>query len=30
VRTRVRVIKQDGTTALVYTPLRMARCRDAA
>ena len=30
VRTRVRVVKQDGTTALVYTPLRMVRCRDAA
>jgi acyl dehydratase len=28
VRTRVRVKKQDGTTALVYTPLRMVRCRD--
>jgi acyl dehydratase len=27
VRTRVRVIKQDGTTALVYTPLRLVRCR---
>ena len=27
VRTRVRVVKQDGTTALVYTPLRMVRCR---
>jgi acyl dehydratase len=27
VRTRVRVKKQDGTTALVYTPLRMVRCR---
>src|SRR5712691_4461115 len=24
----VRVVKQDGTTALVYTPLRMVRCRD--
>ena len=30
VRTRVSVKKQDGTTALVYTPLRMVRCRDAA
>src|SRR6266567_2241338 len=30
VRTRVRVVKQDGTTALVYTPLRMVRCRDEA
>lgn len=30
VRTRVRVVKQDGKTALVYTPLRLVRCRDAA
>src|SRR5262249_24977083 len=30
VRTRVRVVKQDGTTALTYTPLRMVRCRGAA
>ena len=29
VRTRVRVVKQDGTIALTYTPLRMIRCRDA-
>jgi acyl dehydratase len=29
VRTRVRVNKQDGTVALVYTPLRMVRCRNA-
>jgi len=29
VRTRVRVVKQDGTTALTYTPLRMVRCRGA-
>jgi acyl dehydratase len=29
VRTRVRVVKQDGTPALTYTPLRMVRCRDA-
>ena len=28
VRTRVAVKKQDGTTALVYTPLRMVRCRE--
>ena len=28
VRTRVRVVKQDGGTALVYTPLRMVRCRE--
>ena len=27
VRTRVRVVKQDGTTALTYTPLRMVKCR---
>src|SRR5256714_12267185 len=27
VRTRVRVVKQDGTVALTYTPLRMVRCR---
>ena len=30
VRTRVTVKKQDGTTALVYTPLRMVKCRDVA
>jgi len=29
VRTRVRVVKQDGTTALTYTPLRMVKCRKA-
>jgi acyl dehydratase len=29
VRTRGRVAKQDGTTALTYTPLRMVRCRTA-
>jgi acyl dehydratase len=29
VRTRVRVVKHDGTTALTYTPLRMVKCRDA-
>ena len=29
VRTRVRVVKQDGTTALTYTPLRMVKCREA-
>lgn len=28
VRTRNRVLKQDGTLALVYTPLRMIKCRD--
>src|SRR5689334_485886 len=27
VRTRVRVVKQDGTPALTYTPLRMVKCR---
>jgi acyl dehydratase len=27
VRTRVNVVKQDGTVALVYTPLRMVKCR---
>jgi acyl dehydratase len=30
VRTRVRVVKQDGTIALTYTPLRMVRCRATA
>jgi acyl dehydratase len=29
VRTRNRVVKQDGTVALTYTPLRMIRCREA-
>lgn len=28
VRTRNRVIKQDGKVALIYTPLRMVKCRD--
>src|SRR5579862_1141506 len=28
VRTRVEVKKQDGKTALVYTPLRMVKCRE--
>jgi acyl dehydratase len=28
VRTRVQVKKADGTTALVYTPLRMVRCKE--
>jgi acyl dehydratase len=27
VRTRVRVVKHDRTTALTYTPLRMVKCR---
>lgn len=30
VRTRNRVMKQDGKVALTYTPLRMIKCRDAA
>jgi acyl dehydratase len=29
VRTRIRVVKQDGTAALTYTPLRMIKCRSA-
>ncbi len=29
VRTRNQVVKQDGTVALIYTPLRMIRCRSA-
>jgi acyl dehydratase len=29
VRTRNRVVKQNGKVALVYTPLRMIKCRDA-
>ena len=29
VRTRVRVVKKDGTVALTYTPLRMVKCRTA-
>lgn len=28
VRTRNRVVKQDGKIALIYTPLRMVKCRD--
>ena len=28
VRTRNRVVKQDGTVALTYTPLRLIKCRD--
>ncbi|MEQ8815721.1 MAG: MaoC/PaaZ C-terminal domain-containing protein [Thalassobaculum sp.] len=27
VRTRNKVVKQDGTVALVYTPLRLIKCR---
>ena len=29
VRTRNRVVKQDGTVVLEYTPLRMVKCRNA-
>jgi acyl dehydratase len=29
VRTRNRIVKQDGTVAITYTPLRMIKCRDA-
>ncbi len=28
VRTRNRVVKHDGKVALIYTPLRMVKCRD--
>lgn len=28
VRTRNKVVKQDGTVAIIYTPLRMIKCRD--
>jgi len=28
VRTRIRVKKQDATVALIYTPLRMVKCRE--
>jgi len=30
VRTRNRVIKQDGVVALTYTPMRMIKCREEA
>ncbi|HEV7393822.1 MAG TPA: MaoC/PaaZ C-terminal domain-containing protein [Burkholderiales bacterium] len=30
VRTSNRVVKQDGTVALVYTPLRMIKCKQKA
>lgn len=30
VRTRNRIVKQDGTVALEYTPLRMIKCRGAS
>jgi len=29
VRTRNRVVKQDGTVVLTYTPLRMVKCRNS-
>ncbi|MFT5447133.1 MAG: acyl dehydratase [Gammaproteobacteria bacterium] len=29
VRTRNRIVKQDGAVAIEYTPLRMMKCRDA-
>ena len=28
VRTRNKVVKQDGTVALIYTPLRMIKCKN--
>jgi acyl dehydratase len=28
VRTRIRVKKRDGTVALIYTRLRMVKCRE--
>ena len=30
VRTRNRIVKQDGKVAITYTPLRMIKCRNAA
>lgn len=30
VRTRNRIVKQDGKVAITYTPLRMIKCRGAA
>lgn len=30
VRTRNRVVKHDGTVALVHTPLRMIKCGEGA
>jgi acyl dehydratase len=30
VRSRVNIVKQDGTVAITYTPLRMVKCREAA
>ena len=29
-RTRIRVVKQNSTVALTYTPLRMIKCREVA
>lgn len=29
VRSRVRILRQDGTVAITYTPLRMVKCRSA-
>ncbi|GLQ05071.1 MaoC family dehydratase [Sneathiella chinensis] len=29
VRTRNRIVKQDGTVAITYTPLRMIKCKSA-
>ena len=29
VRSRVNIVKQDGTVAITYTPLRMFKCREA-
>jgi len=28
VRTRNKIVKQDGTTVMIYTPLRLVKCRD--
>lgn len=28
VRTRNKIVKQDGTVAVIYTPLRMVKCKD--
>ena len=30
VRTRNHVVKQDGTVAIAYTPLRMVKCKEAS
>ena len=30
VRSRNRIVKQDGSLAITYTPLRMVKCREAA